>query len=194
MGNGLHHRSASRTEEKIVKNFQAATTRMEKAFRGLAAAVFRDNAWSKLVKPNMPPGRIDLPSAPHSSRFRAPELRFAERTTEGQETYNHFQITADISTFKEWREQIKLRKDLRGKRPPYFTFKVPVGSTNAEALVALEAAGRKFFRQDGEKGGDLPVITTFKVRVGGTREDVEAALEAAGREVTRQEESGLSET
>ena len=121
---------------------------MEKAFKGLAAAVFRDNAWSKLLRANLLPGRIDLRSAPHSSRFRAPELRFAERTTEGKDMYNHFQITADISTFQEWREQIKLRKELGGNLPVITTFKVRVGGTKEEVEAALETAGREVTRQE----------------------------------------------
>ena len=102
---------------------------MEKVFKGLAAAVFRDNAWNKLVKLNMPPSRIDLPSAPHSSYFRGPELAFVERTMEGEEAYDRFQMTADISTFREWREQVRLRKEIGGDLPVVATFRVLVGGT-----------------------------------------------------------------
>ncbi len=100
------------------------------------------------MRANHPQGRVDLPSAPGHLHFRGPEMRFAKQTSEENERYNHFQATADILSFREWRALNRWRDGNGGTLPVITTVKVRVGGTREEVEASLEVAGKEVMCKD----------------------------------------------
>ncbi len=119
---------------------------MERAFKGIATAIIQNNTWSRLVKAQIPRGRIDLPSAPHNSEFRGPDLTFSKQTTESRETYNHFQMTADLLKLREWRELRRWREQRGESLPVVSTSEVRVEGSKEDMEAALGVAAKDVIR------------------------------------------------
>ena len=60
--------------------------------------------------------------------------------------YNRFQMTADLLTFREWRELRRWRERKGGGLPVVTTFKVRVGGSKEDVEAALEAVAKDVTR------------------------------------------------
>lgn len=70
-------------------------------------------------------------------------MRFAKQTPEDNETYNYFQVTADVVSFREWKALNQWRDQYGRSLPVITTVKVRVGGTREEVEAAFEVAGKE---------------------------------------------------